>query len=353
MACGEYGPGRLPEPRGDHGRGSRQRIPRRQVTLRRQAHPRHRRADPRADRSGAGDRQPLVGPAGIRDRRGGRGSRRAGDAGRRPGRAGNAARRRRDRRRDRRANGRGGVRRAARRCRGPRRRRRRLAGRALADQAQEGRRPAAAEVRCRPATSSPSSAQATGARACSSASPPRPSDVVEQAIAKRIAKRADWIVANDVSGDVMGGDRNRVHLVTARGRRGLAGSGKDEVARRLIARIAAGARLSRRPCSRDPAGCGSRASSVSRRRTGGACPAWSSPMPTMRVDRQQRREAADRRRSARRARRAPRNCRNPRRRTRRRRSSGSRASSGTARPAPGTGPPPPRPAECRARRRRR
>ena len=48
--------------------------------------------------------------------------------------------------------------------------------------------------------------------------------MVEQAIAKRIAKRADWIVANDVSGDVMGGHRNRVHLITARRRRGLAGS---------------------------------------------------------------------------------------------------------------------------------
>ena len=39
--------------------------------------------------------------------------------------------------------------------------------------------------------------------------------VVEQAVAKRAAKRADWIVANDVSGDVMGGHRNRVHLITA------------------------------------------------------------------------------------------------------------------------------------------
>jgi phosphopantothenoylcysteine decarboxylase/phosphopantothenate--cysteine ligase len=49
---------------------------------------------------------------------------------------------------------------------------------------------------------------------------------------------ADWIVANDVSGDVMGGHRNRVHLVTARWSRGLARSGKDEVARELIARVA-------------------------------------------------------------------------------------------------------------------
>ena len=41
--------------------------------------------------------------------------------------------------------------------------------------------------------------------------------MVEQAIAKRAAKGADWIVANDVSGDVMGGHRNRVHLITADG----------------------------------------------------------------------------------------------------------------------------------------
>ena len=41
--------------------------------------------------------------------------------------------------------------------------------------------------------------------------------VVERAIAKRTVKSADWIVANDVSGTVMGGTRNRVHIVTADG----------------------------------------------------------------------------------------------------------------------------------------
>ena len=30
-------------------------------------------------------------------------------------------------------------------------------------------------------------------------------NVVDRALAKRLAKNADWIVANDVSGDVMGG----------------------------------------------------------------------------------------------------------------------------------------------------
>ena len=63
-------------------------------------------------------------------------------------------------------------------------------------------------------------------------------NVVEQAIAKRARKRADWIVANDVSGDVMGGHRNRVHLVTAEGVEDWPEGAKAEVARRLIARIA-------------------------------------------------------------------------------------------------------------------
>jgi phosphopantothenoylcysteine decarboxylase/phosphopantothenate--cysteine ligase len=64
--------------------------------------------------------------------------------------------------------------------------------------------------------------------------------VVEQAIAKRLAKRADWIVANDVSGDVMGGHRNRVHLITAEGVEDWPETSKDEVARHLMARVAEG-----------------------------------------------------------------------------------------------------------------
>jgi phosphopantothenoylcysteine synthetase/decarboxylase len=63
-------------------------------------------------------------------------------------------------------------------------------------------------------------------------------DLVANATSKRAAKRADWIVANDVSGDVMGGARNRVHLVTADGVEDWPEAGKDEVARRLIGRIA-------------------------------------------------------------------------------------------------------------------
>jgi phosphopantothenoylcysteine decarboxylase/phosphopantothenate--cysteine ligase len=63
-------------------------------------------------------------------------------------------------------------------------------------------------------------------------------DVVDQAMKKRLAKGADWIVANDVSGDVMGGHRNRVHLVTAEGVEDWPEAAKDEVARHLVARIA-------------------------------------------------------------------------------------------------------------------
>ena len=62
--------------------------------------------------------------------------------------------------------------------------------------------------------------------------------VVQQAVAKRQAKGADWIVANDVSGNVMGGQRNRVHLVTGDGVEDWPEAAKDEVARHLIARVA-------------------------------------------------------------------------------------------------------------------
>jgi phosphopantothenoylcysteine decarboxylase/phosphopantothenate--cysteine ligase len=62
--------------------------------------------------------------------------------------------------------------------------------------------------------------------------------VVEHATAKRLRKGCDWIVANDVSGDVMGGAENTVHLVTAAGVEDWPRLPKDEVARRLAARIA-------------------------------------------------------------------------------------------------------------------
>ena len=62
--------------------------------------------------------------------------------------------------------------------------------------------------------------------------------VVEHATAKRVRKNADWIVANDVSGDVMGGDANAVHLVTADGVESWTQLPKSEVARRLARKIA-------------------------------------------------------------------------------------------------------------------
>ncbi len=63
--------------------------------------------------------------------------------------------------------------------------------------------------------------------------------VVEHAIAKRARKGCDWILANDVSGDVMGGDANRIHLVTDSGVEDWPELAKAEVATRLAARIAA------------------------------------------------------------------------------------------------------------------
>lgn len=62
--------------------------------------------------------------------------------------------------------------------------------------------------------------------------------VVEHAQAKRTRKGCDWIVANDVSGDVMGGAENAVHLVTAAGIEEWPRLPKEEVARRLARRIA-------------------------------------------------------------------------------------------------------------------
>jgi phosphopantothenoylcysteine decarboxylase/phosphopantothenate--cysteine ligase len=62
--------------------------------------------------------------------------------------------------------------------------------------------------------------------------------VVDNAIAKRARKGCDWIVANDVSGDVMGGAENAVHLVTPAGVEDWPRLPKEDVARRLAARIA-------------------------------------------------------------------------------------------------------------------
>ncbi|MEE4315864.1 MAG: bifunctional phosphopantothenoylcysteine decarboxylase/phosphopantothenate synthase [Erythrobacter sp.] len=64
-------------------------------------------------------------------------------------------------------------------------------------------------------------------------------NVLENAKTKRKRKSADWIVANDVSGDVMGGDKNRVHIVSADGVETLDEMPKSAVAMALVERIAA------------------------------------------------------------------------------------------------------------------
>ena len=63
--------------------------------------------------------------------------------------------------------------------------------------------------------------------------------VIDHARAKLARKGADWIVANDVSGDVMGGDANTVHIVSADGVESWEKLPKSDVAARLADRIAA------------------------------------------------------------------------------------------------------------------
>ena len=62
--------------------------------------------------------------------------------------------------------------------------------------------------------------------------------VVENAIAKQVGKGADWIVANDVSGEVMGGAENQVTLIREGGEETWEPMSKIDVARQLVERIA-------------------------------------------------------------------------------------------------------------------
>ena len=66
-------------------------------------------------------------------------------------------------------------------------------------------------------------------------------NLLANARAKLLRKACDWIVANDVSPDtgIMGGDRNRVHLLTRSGLEEWPELAKSEVAERLVARVAA------------------------------------------------------------------------------------------------------------------
>ena len=62
--------------------------------------------------------------------------------------------------------------------------------------------------------------------------------VVENAKKKRKSKGVDWIVANDVSGDVMGGDNNRVHIVREKKVDEWEAMTKQDVAMRLVLEVA-------------------------------------------------------------------------------------------------------------------
>lgn len=62
--------------------------------------------------------------------------------------------------------------------------------------------------------------------------------IVEHAQAKLVKKGADWIVANDVSGDVMGGDSNTVQIVSAAGIDSWPALPKAQVADTLIEKVA-------------------------------------------------------------------------------------------------------------------
>ncbi len=63
-------------------------------------------------------------------------------------------------------------------------------------------------------------------------------DVIAYASAKRERKGCDWIVANDVSQGVFGGDENRVTVIDDAGAEDWPRMGKDAVAEKLAERIA-------------------------------------------------------------------------------------------------------------------
>ena len=63
-------------------------------------------------------------------------------------------------------------------------------------------------------------------------------DVESLAVEKRARKGCDWIVANDVSGDVMGGNENEIYLITPDGAEHWPRLAKDDVSRRLASRVA-------------------------------------------------------------------------------------------------------------------
>jgi phosphopantothenoylcysteine decarboxylase / phosphopantothenate---cysteine ligase len=62
--------------------------------------------------------------------------------------------------------------------------------------------------------------------------------IVAHAQAKLAKKGCDWIIANDVSGDVMGGANNAFHIVTKDGVDSWPESAKDVIARKLMEKVA-------------------------------------------------------------------------------------------------------------------
>jgi phosphopantothenoylcysteine decarboxylase/phosphopantothenate--cysteine ligase len=63
-------------------------------------------------------------------------------------------------------------------------------------------------------------------------------DVLAYATAKRAKKGSDWVLANDVSGEVMGGESNQILLVTAEGHQSWPEAPKAQIAERLVSAIA-------------------------------------------------------------------------------------------------------------------
>ncbi len=64
-------------------------------------------------------------------------------------------------------------------------------------------------------------------------------NIIANATAKLARKGCDWIVGNDVSGDVMGGESNSVHVVTANGVESWERMAKEAVAGRIAQRVIA------------------------------------------------------------------------------------------------------------------
>ena len=62
--------------------------------------------------------------------------------------------------------------------------------------------------------------------------------IVDHAKTKLTKKGCDWIVANNVSGDVMGGENNAFHIVTKDGVDSWPESPKDVIARKLMEKVA-------------------------------------------------------------------------------------------------------------------